>query len=285
MGFLKRHYEKIILSIVLIGLAAAAGLLTVKVNKVKKELQADFEAGSSGGSSVNYDVAAGLESRLSVISNPPPTQIDGEHRLFNPVLWKETAAGLRFPVREGSEAGVGALTVTGIKPLLFTISFDKPVGNNPERMRYSFKFHQQDAVSKRGRPPRPVGKYAGIDGKLGEWPYGEQTVEMYLKGVEGDPVSPTGFVLGMRDTDGQDMVDTIALAVDAPYEDVRSHLVDLRYDVADTDFKAKREGDEITLEGERYNIVAISETLVVLSAVRNGKRYEIPIDSNTAPVP
>ena len=285
MGFIKRHYEKIILSIVLVGLAAAAALLTVKVNKVKSELKKEKEGVQSGGATESYTTAQDLETKLTIVSNPPPVQIDGEHRLFNPVLWKETASGVRFPVREGSEAGVGALTVTSVKPLFFTITFDKPVGSNPERMRYAFKFHQQDAVSKRGRPPRPVGKYAGIDGKLGEWPFGDLTVNMYLKSVEGDAVNPTGFVIGMRDADDQDMTDTISLSVDAPYQEVRARLVDLRYDPAETDFKGKREGDQITVEGEAYNIVAISETLVVVSAERNDKRYEIPIDSNTATVP
>ncbi len=285
MGFLKRHYEKIILSIVLLGLAGAAGYLTIKVNKVKSELKSEREQVASGGATQSYDLASTLEQKLTIVSNPPPVQIDGEHRLFNPVLWKETAGGKRFPVREGNEAGVGALKASNVKPLFFTIAFDKPVGSNPERMRYSFKFHQQDVVDKRGRTPRPSSKYAGIDGKLGEWPFGEQTVNMYLKSTEGDPLSPTAFIIGMRDADNQDMADTITLAADTPYEEVRSRLVDLNYAAAGVNFEAKRVGDQISVDGEAYNIVAISETLVVVSAVRNNKRYEIPIESNTDPVP
>lgn len=285
MGFLKRHYEKIILSIVLLGLAGAAGYLTVKVNKVKAELKKDFDGPSGGGATLTYTNAAGMERKLTIVSNPPPVNIDGEHRLFNPVLWKQTASGKLIRVRTGSEAGVGALKVTGVKPLFFTITFDKPSGSNPERMRYAFKFHQQDKLDNRGRTPRPVSKYAGIDGKLGEWPFGEQTVNMYLKSIEGDPLSPDSFLIGMRDTDNQDMTETITVTPAAPFEEIRTRLVDLSYEQANTDFKGLREGDQLTVEGEVYNIVAISETLVVVSAERNNKRHEIPIDSNTAPVP
>ena len=39
MQFLKKHYEKLVLSLVLLGLAVVAILLTFKVEGVKKELE------------------------------------------------------------------------------------------------------------------------------------------------------------------------------------------------------------------------------------------------------
>ena len=108
---------------------------------------------------------------------------------------------------------------------------------------------------------------------------------MFLKEVQGDPMSPTGFVLGMKDSNDQELSETISFAVGTPYEEIREYLVDLRYEAADMDFKGQRRGDKITVDGEAYNIVAISEVQVVLSAERNGKRYTIPIQTEPDAVP
>ncbi len=286
MGFIKRHYEKILLSLVLLGLAAAAAWLTVKVGAVKKELGEEKQKlNLPGGAPENFTSAQELVQTLTLVSNPPPVELDGPHLLFNPVLWKQRPDGTIFPIRTGSEAGVGALKVTAVKPLSFTIKFDKASGSSPDRMRYAFDFHEQDAVDNRGRPAKPKKKYASVGGKLGDWPFGEATVAMELKEAQGDPLAPTGFVFGLKDADGQDMTETISFTVDAPYEEVRQHLIDLQYEPTNTDFKDQREGDKITLDGESYNIVAISEVQIVLSAERNRKRYVIPIESASGTVP
>ena len=164
MGFIKRHYEKIILSLVLLGLAGAAGWLTVKVNGEKKKLRDEMkQMDPPTGASVSFDDASKFKETLSIVSNPPPVKIEGPHMLFNPVLWKQAADGKLIPLKTGSEAGVGALAVSALNNLSFTIEFSKASGSSPDRMRYALKFHEQDAVDSKGRQAKAKTKYASLN--------------------------------------------------------------------------------------------------------------------------
>lgn len=278
MGFIKRHYEKILLSLVLVGLAVAAALLTIQVNGVKKGLSKDKQKLTPGNTSVvTHDDAGKFLETLTLITNPPPVDLANPHLLFNPVTWKRKSDGFLIPNKTGTNVGVGALTISKVTPLVFSIKFNKATGS-PGRMRYSFEFHQQDAVDKRSRMVKPKNKYASVGGNLGEWPFGDQTVEMKLKDVQGEEGAPTSFVFGMSDANGNELKEEITFAPDAPYQEVRAHIADLRYEHTDKDYPGRRKGDRITVDGEDYNIVAISDKQVVLSAARNEKRTVIGFD-------
>jgi Lhr-like helicase len=55
---------------------------------------------------------------------------------------------------------------------------------------------------------------------------------------------------------------------------VDGHLADLRYPPENRNWSNRREGDRLTFGGEEYNIVAINENEVVLSA-RSGKKTTV----------
>jgi len=62
---------------------------------------------------------------------------------------------------------------------------------------------------------------------------------------------------------------------DKPFKRVDGYMADLRYVPEDRRFVGRRVGDRITLAGEDYNIVAITENEVVLSAKSNQKKWTI----------
>lgn len=278
MGFLKRHYEKILLSLVLLALVAAAAVLTIKVSGVKQELSKKKKAltPSNTRAAVLNDTEGFIQT-LTLATNPAPIELVNPHLLFNPVIWKMKADGTLIPNKTGTNVGVGALTIVDVKPLLFTIKFDK-VSGSPGRMRYSFEFHQQDAVDRRGKAVKPKSKFASVGGKLGEWPFEDQTVEMKFEEFEGEEAAPTSFVFGMTDANGNELKEKVKFTLETPYEEVRAHIADLRYEHTGVDYKGLRKGDKINVDGEDYNIVAISDKQVVLSAARNEKRTVIGFD-------
>ena len=86
----------------------------------------------------------------------------------------------------------------------------------------------------------------------------------------GPASNPTGVVVELNDTGEQ-----ITLTKDKAFSRVDGYMADLRYPPETKFFLNRRVGDRISIAGEEYNIVAISENEVVLSARSNGKKYTI----------
>src|SRR6478672_10371945 len=94
MQFLKAHYEKIILSIVLVGLAALAALMPMRVAQ-ERERQDAREAEITKRPVKEYQ-PLDLSSNLGVLSRleqPARLRFSGDHNLFNPVRWQKRADG------------------------------------------------------------------------------------------------------------------------------------------------------------------------------------------------
>src|SRR6478609_1882823 len=92
MEFLKKHYEKILLSLVLLCLAVAAAWLPTKIRQEKEELQKTIFNLPKPRELQPVDLSTN-ESALKRLQNPPTVELSGAHNLFNPVTWKVKADG------------------------------------------------------------------------------------------------------------------------------------------------------------------------------------------------
>ena len=128
MEFLKNNYEKVILSVVLVGLAVAAVLLLTWVGNEKRVLE-EIEQGfmqvppkplKPVDLSTNF-------ATLQRLIKPVSLKLGGEHNLFNPVQWQRVPDGRLIPLRTGRELGPGALTVTALTPLYLRIEYEGTV--------------------------------------------------------------------------------------------------------------------------------------------------------------
>src|ERR1041385_6561905 len=128
MQFLKKHYEKVLLSIVLLGLAAAAAALPWQVSherdrleEIRRNLTVKVKPKPfkplDDWITTNKTTLARLESPLNL-------ELSGPHNLFNPVPWKKMNDNRLVPIRTGSELGPGALKIAQIKELKLTVSFE-----------------------------------------------------------------------------------------------------------------------------------------------------------------
>src|SRR5512141_591788 len=97
MDFVKKHYEKVLLSIVLLGLAVAAAALPWQVshvrerlNEIERNLTVKVKAKPfkplDEWLNTNKTLVARLEKPLDV-------ELAGVHNLFNPVVWKKLPDG------------------------------------------------------------------------------------------------------------------------------------------------------------------------------------------------
>jgi hypothetical protein len=249
MQFLKAHYEKIILSVVLLGLAAAAALMPMRVSKEReneenrrtillppkvKELQP-----------VDLTTNAAAISRLE---KPPRIELAGDHNLFNPVRWQKRQDG---GVIKGTDAGINALRVTNIVSLRLKLDYEE-VGGTPDNQSY------QISVLNEAQSPRPTPRIARVKQKNNVFT---------LQEVKGDPANPASLELLLEGEKNP-----ISISKGKPFERIVGYAADFRYDPENRTWKNQKKDDEISFAGETYKVVAITANEVVLSAKSNKKQ-------------
>ena len=90
MDFLKKHYEKIILGVVLLGLAVAVAFIPFKVGSERKELE-DKRLSlipRSVKPLTNLDLTV-PETAIKRAAAPVALDFSSTHRLFNPMPWQK----------------------------------------------------------------------------------------------------------------------------------------------------------------------------------------------------
>src|SRR6188508_3029863 len=94
MQFLKTHYEKIVLSIVLLGLAAAAAFMPMRVSqeREKEEERQTILLPRTVKPLQPIDFTTNASS-LARLDQPMRIKMGGEHNLFNPVRWQKRPDG------------------------------------------------------------------------------------------------------------------------------------------------------------------------------------------------
>jgi len=272
MQFLKKHYEKVLLSIVLLGLAGAAAALPWQVSHERdrlEEIQRNLTVKVKPKPfkpldewlATNRTVLARLDAPLNV-------ELSGAHNLFNPVPWKKMPDGRLQPMRTGSEIGPGALRIVQITNLMLNISFDAvvPPPNPGEPPKYQVTVRRESDNN-----PRPNTRATSPATPLNDL--------FELIRVQGATNDPTALVIKLKGD-----YETITVAKDKPFTRVVGYAADLEYPPGKQTFKHKRANDSVKLEDdpETYKIVAITQSEVVLSADSNKRRTVIKHNSATA---
>ena len=90
-----------------------------------------------------------------------------------------------------------------------------------------------------------------------------------LREVKGPPEEPTELVVEL------DNGEKVSVSKDKPYARVEGYEADLKYTVDNKAYNNLRLNATVHFAGEDYNIVAINQSEVVLSAKLNDKKYTI----------
>src|SRR5882724_8385937 len=145
MDFLKKHYEKIILGIVLVGLAVAVAFIPFKVGTEKKEL--DEKRVSLIPRSVklltNVDLSL-PQASLKRIAEPLTLNFASPHRLLNPMPWQKSANNQLIKY-DDSHIGPKAVAITKLTPLYLIITLDN-VNISDSGPRYVIGVQKEAAV-------------------------------------------------------------------------------------------------------------------------------------------
>ena len=258
MEFLKKNYEKVVMGLVLLGLVVGAAFLPIMISGERRALE----------ERMNQIIerkpeelpALDLERYETLLARErKEIQLDfsSTNKLFNSVPWKRTPDGNMFKEVEGSY-GPTAVQVTKITPLYTTLSFDT-VSTTESGSRYMIGVTREAAEAARDRRKRPYVAEVGVKNEI-----------FTLREVKGPPDNPSELVIEMADTG-----EVVSVTREKPFQRVDGHMADLRYEPEKRNWPARRVGMMIPIAGEAYNIVAINENEVVLSAKQNNKKTVI----------
>jgi len=259
MDFLKKHYEKILLSVVLLGLVAALLFMAFIIPSEQEKVREIGEGIISGHvvALTNLDLTR-QSNAVERLQSPWQLDFSTTNELFNPVEWQRTPDGR---LQKASGAGPELAIVTSVKPLYLVLTLDS-VETNLSPARYVVGVDRQAAASPTLRHRQA--RYVSTD---------DAKKDVFtLRDVIGPPENPDHLILRLADT-GQ----IIALTNGAPFQRVDGYEADLKYEhePEKTSWSGQRIGSHLRFAGDDYTIVDINSNEVVLSAQSNQKKWTL----------
>ena len=261
MDFLKKHYEKVLLGVVLLGLAVAVGFLPFQISSEKQKLE-DMRnqlIHPKVKPLTNLDLAL-PDAVLKRVAVPALVNFSAPHRLFNPMAWQKAADEHLIKV-DATNIGPNAVTITKMVELPLKLTLDNVMFSD-SGPRCVIGIEKEAAVNPRDRSKTQ--KYCSLNTK---------TDTFTLREVKVAPDNPTNVVsvtLELNDT-GQ----RVTVTKEKAFRRVDGYMVDLKYTPENKSWTNRRVGATLSFNGEDYNIVAITDTELVLSAKSNQKKWTI----------
>lgn len=261
MDFLKKHYEKVLLGAVLLGLAVAVGFLFFKIASEKTELQlkADELKQPRIKELTNLDLTP-FEAVFQRLGLPAAVDFAAPHKVFNPMPWQKTTDGRLIKVN-ADNVGPRAVVVTKLTPLCLELSLDSIFVEGPTP-RFVIGVKREAAATAKERIK--TGRYCEL---------GQKTDLFVVREVGGPPDSPTNVVLELNDTH-----ERAVIAKEHPFQRTDAYMADLKYPPENRTWSNLRANmpPPLSFNGEVYDVVAITQSEVTLKAKSNQKKWPIP---------
>ena len=267
MDFLKKHYEKVLLGVVLLGLAVAVAFLPFKIASDKQDLE------NKRITLIHPKVKllppldlVEPDRYLKRMVSPAMLDFSAPNKLFNPMPWQKAVDGRLIKVDTGN-VGPNALTITKLTPLYLKLTLDSVTLLDTPRCVIGIEKEAAPNLRERTKAQ----KYCSLNDK------NETFTLREVKGAPGNLTNITA-VLELNDTKQRAEVSR-----EQPFRRIDGYMVDLKYAPESKTWKDRRVGASLPFNGEDYNIVAITENEVVLSAKSNRKKWIIKYSPSVAP--
>jgi len=277
MEFLKNHYEKIVLSVVLLLMATAAALLVVQVRSVEEDLGAFRKIiVETGGQSVERPKSNPYTAILSN-ANPPVVDLVQPHKVFNPERWlMDTNRNLI----SGKDVGVAKLQLLEVQPM--QLKLELVVSGSAERQSYLVNITREYAQKTIDQRPTKRSVTLNSTNYL-DAPSKQRFI--VARAIDGPPDNPT-VTLDYQEA-GKD-IQKITLTKDKPFSAVVEYGVKMFYPVEKIAFPNplrkdvvwERKDSPLVFAGDTNIIVEITVSNVVVRAVSNDKTTTIPLSGS-----
>ena len=254
MDFIKKHYEKVLLGVVLLGLTVAVAALPFIVSSKREKLTAMtitlMDPKIKPLTNVNVKVLDEVLQRA-----PQAVHWDFTHSdnfLVNPILWQKSGEGV-LKKGEARKQGPEVLEILNITPLYLRLAFDSASGTG-------FFINFTNEIAAPGK--QKSGQRLAQKNVKGDY--------FTLRDVQGPPENPQ-LSLELA-SDGQ----VVTVGPGQPFERIEGYEADLKYPLeSGKTWKRLRRDSSLNFAGETYKIVAITSSNVVISADQNKKKTTI----------
>lgn len=258
MQFLKKHYEKILLGVVLAGLIGALVFMLFFIAADKQAMASNEDILINAPVKPLPDLDL-TNNNLTIarLQAPYVLDFDNGNKLFNPFVWQKTVDGQM--VKKGS-TGARAAVVTAITPLYLVLTL-KSATTNEFGARYNIGVEKQadPSPSKRHEQQR----YVSVGDKPND--------TFQLLSVQGAPENPDSVTLKLVDSD-----ETVVVKRDQPYRRVDAYMADLSYPPEKIIKRGLRTGDKLSFGGVSYVVVGVNKNELILSDQSNQKKTSLP---------
>ena len=267
MQFIKNHYEKILLGAVLLGLVGVlvAMSFVIVADREKMENLRNTYFPKAPQLLPDLDLKAQNEA-MSRLATLPVLDWSATNRLFNPVQWQVDRNGKPQKINNDTMFGPGAVVVTKIEPLYFTITLESASTNELGGL---YTFTEEDQSAPLTWQQRLRRHYAATGETVQDKTVTGKDESFKLVSVTGPPENPDELTLKLLGGAGE----TVKLSKAKPFRRVDGYTANLTYPPDKLDFQDLRVGSSIKFGGDTYNIIGIDQNKVVLFALSNQKRW------------
>jgi hypothetical protein len=269
MDFVKKHYEKILLSVVLLGLMGVLVFMLYLIPSDRQKLASIRQSIISHAVKPLDPLDLTQETNVSArLQSPYKLDFSTTNKLFNPLPWQKRLDGTLVPVKIGL-IGQEAVVVTKITPLNLILTLDA-IETNEFGARYVISMERETAVLPAQRGKRQ--HYASVGEKVGE-----KNEAFTITGVSGSPGNPAQLKLILQLTDTGEKV---TLSKDKPFRRIDGYSADLKYDPEGKKWQGQRVNADLRFFGDDNIIVAINQDSVILKAISNDKKTTLTYSPN-----
>jgi hypothetical protein len=258
MNFVKKHYEKILLSVVLLGLMGVLVFMLYLIPSDRQRL-ADIRQSIISHAVKPLD-PLDLTRKTNMferLQSPYKLDFSTTNKLFNPVQWQRASDNSLIKIKTGNEIGPKAVVITKITPLCLILTLDS-IETNEFGARYVISVERQAAVLPAQRGKRQ--HYASV---------GEKNETFTIVDVNGSPANPAQLKLILQLTDTGERA---TLSKDKPFRRTDGYSADLKYDPEGKKWQGQRINADLKFAADDNIIVAINQDTVILLARSNQKK-------------